>query len=386
MQNRYIESIANTVLLLLFFMAAVSYNGKLLGRKAEDLFKKNDETTVILPPAKSQLSQFGLSNSALQEKSRGVWTFGESAESGSIINTLAFSKGIYGFAGPVPMFLLLDENMQIQQIILDENNETPDFLKSIKEDGVIDQWLNKSPSEIMELKPDAISGATLTSNAINRSIQASISGISNAASTNQWYAFADLKTVAAILVLLSGLLISFRAKKSKKLRVIQLSLNTLVLGLWCGKFISLQTLLGWTSNGMNLLTSIVVFIMLLLALVMPLFFKKKAYYCTWVCPFGSAQELAGKLSKRKWHPGKKLMRILKHSQTAVTLSLFFCLWMGIATDIANYEPFSAFLFKHASPIVLSIAGVGLLVAIVTPRPWCRFVCPTGQVLNWANKM
>jgi polyferredoxin len=148
----------------------------------------------------------------------------------------------------------------------------------------------------------------------------------------------------------------------------------------------LQTLLGWTANGMNLLTSLVVILMLTLAIVMPLFFNKKAYYCTWICPFGAAQELAGKLNRKKWQPGKKSMRVLKHLQTAITLSLFFSLWMGMATDIVNYEPFSAFLFRHASPIVLGIAGLSLLMAIITPRPWCRFACPTGQVLNWINKM
>jgi polyferredoxin len=196
----------------------------------------------------------------------------------------------------------------------------------------------------------------------------------------------DIKTIAALLVIILGVIVSFRFKTNKHLRTIQLVLNTVVLGFWCGKFISINVLLGWTANGMNLLTSSAVFLMLVLSFVMPLFFKKKSFYCNWICPFGSAQELAGKLNKKKLHPSPSLMKVLKHTQTFITLAVFFCLWMGIASDIVNYEPFSAFIFKHASLAVLIIAGISLLISIITPRPWCRFVCPTGQILNWTNKM
>lgn len=386
MQNKFIESITNVVLLLLFLMAAVSYQGKLFGHKPQDLFKDSQDKVEILPPNQSQLNELGIPNASLQEKSLGIWNIGESNSIDKIINTLAFSKGIYGFAGSVPMYLHLDHNNKIKKVVLLENNETPDFMESIQENGVISQWLDKDPEELMTMKPDVVSGATITSNAINRSITASIASATNSATSNKWYAFADLKTVAALLVIIMGLIISIKANKNKQLRTVQLLLNTLVLGLWCGKFISLKILMGWVSNGTNLLTSIVVILMLVLSIVMPLFFNRKSYYCNWTCPLGSAQELAGKINKRKLHPRKRMMKILKHSRAVITLGLFFFLWLGLATDIIDYEPFSAFIFSHASPIVITIALLSLLIAIITPRPWCRFVCPTGQILNWTNKM
>ncbi|PXY01981.1 hypothetical protein DF185_04845 [Marinifilum breve] len=386
MQNKFIESIANTVLLLLFFMAAVSYNGKLFGHKAEDLFKSKKDGITIVPPSKSQLQTLGIHGSLLREESKGVWTTGEDLSADRVINTLAFSKGVYGFGGPTPLLLQLDSSNRIKNILLLENNETPDFIASIESDGIISQWIGKNYKDMSTQKPDILSGATMTSNAINRSILNSLQSVSNGSNSTNWFAMMDIKTIAALLVIILGVIVSFRYKTNKHVRTIQLVLNTVVLGFWCGKFISINVLLGWTANGMNLLTSSVVFLMLVLSIVMPLFFKKKSFYCNWICPFGSAQELAGKLNKKKFHPSPSLMKVLKHTQTFITLAVFFCLWMGIASDIVNYEPFSAFIFKHASLAVLIIAGISLLISIITPRPWCRFVCPTGQILNWTNKM
>ncbi|NOU58286.1 FMN-binding protein [Marinifilum caeruleilacunae] len=386
MQNKFMESIANTVLLLLFFMAAVSYNGKLFGHKAEDLFSSEKDEIEIIAPTTSQLGKLGISEGILKEEKKGVWITGENFGGDKVINTLAFSKGVYGFGGPTPLLLQIDSSNKIKNILLLENNETPDFIASIKSEGIIDQWMGKDYQEMSSIKPDILSGATMTSSSINRSILNSLQAISNGGNKTNWLSIIDTKSIVAILVILLAVFVSFRAKSNKHLRTLQLVLNTAILGFWCGKFISINVLLGWTANGMNLLTSSAVFLMLVLAIVMPLFFKKKSFYCNWVCPFGSAQELAGKLSKKKFHPSQKFMKILKHSQSFITLAVFFSLWLGMASDIVDYEPFSAFIFQHASLAVICIAVISLVISIITPRPWCRFVCPTGQILNWTNKM
>ncbi|GAF05888.1 4Fe-4S binding protein [Saccharicrinis fermentans] len=388
MQSKFIESASNTLLLLLFFMAAVSYNGKLFGYKSQDLLSGKKEFVEILPPTHTQLEHLGLENMQLEEDSKGIWRIKNSSENERVVNTLAFSKGIYGFGGPIPMYLYLDKSNTIKQIVLGENSETPDFLASVLQDGIVSQWLGKNTEKMSNIMPDALSGATMTSNAINFSIQKTLDVVDNKSSSRYWWTVLDIKTIIALLVIFLGLIISsIKSKKKKHLRTAMLVLNTGVLGIWCGKFISLNILLGWVANGMNLLTSGVVFLMLLLSVLMPLFFKnKKSYYCNWICPFGSAQELAGRLSKKKIKIGAKFMQILKHTREVITLCVFVGMWLGMASDIANYEPFSAFIFQHASVAVLLIAGLGMLTAVFISRPWCRFVCPTGQVLSWMNKM
>jgi hypothetical protein len=284
------------------------------------------------------------------------------------------------------MYIYLDSDRKVKSILLQENSETPDFIESVKDNGIISQWIGKGSSDMSDFKPDALSGATITSKAINNSIKQSLSANGGTSINRGVMDVFDIKSIVALLVIVFGLLISFKLRANKKLRTIQLILNTAVLGLWCGKFISLKVMLSWTSNGVNVIAGMVLVIMLLLSVVLPIFFNKKSFYCNWICPFGSAQELAGKLNKNKVRIGNRTMSILKHSREVITLGVFLLLWLGIATDIVDYEPFSAFIFQHASFAVILIALLSLLASVFTPRPWCRFACPTGQVLKWINKM
>ncbi|MCG8410727.1 MAG: 4Fe-4S binding protein [Bacteroidales bacterium] len=380
------KSIINTTLLLLFFMAAVSYNGKYFGKKTEELFTKKEKEETIAPPSAKQLADVDILDVDLQKESVGIWSAVDNNKKIKIINTQAFSKGVYGYAGEVPMYLILDSNNNITNILLQKNNETPRFVRAVKKKGILKQWIGINSDQFSSIKPDALTGATMTSNAINRSVIKSLAAVESSNKQEKWIDLINFKSIIAILVILSGIFISFFHVKNKKLRTLQLILNTLVLGVWCGKFISIKILLGWIENGMNLLTSGVVFLMLILAIIIPLVLNKKAYYCTWICPFGSAQELAGKLNKRKLKIGDKAMRVLKHSRKFITLGLFFSLWIGVAADIVDYEPFSAFIFKHASLAVILIACLSIVGSVFTPRPWCRFFCPTGEILKWTDKM
>ena len=60
-------------------------------------------------------------------------------------------------------------------------------------------------------------------------------------------------------------------------------------------------------------------------------------------------------------------------------------WCGVDFEIMNYEVFSAFLFDSASVAVLIMAVLFLALSIFTPRPYCRFVCPTGAILTVSQK-
>ena len=118
-----------------------------------------------------------------------------------------------------------------------------------------------------------------------------------------------------------------------------------------------------------------------LAVVMP-FFGKKGHYCNWVCPYGSAQELAGKITKKKVAIPLSALKFLNRMRQIVTLLIFLILWCGVGFGIVDYEPFSAFLFDQAEWAVIVIAVIFVLLSFFVNRPWCRFVCPTGQILKW----
>ena len=50
----------------------------------------------------------------------------------------------------------------------------------------------------------------------------------------------------------------------------------------------------------------------------------------------------------------------------------------------DYEVFSAFVFQTASAFVLVLGIVVVVLSLFVPRPYCRFVCPTGTLLRLAE--
>lgn len=47
----------------------------------------------------------------------------------------------------------------------------------------------------------------------------------------------------------------------------------------------------------------------------------------------------------------------------------------------DYELFTAFLYTSASVWVIVLAVLFLVLSVWVPRPYCRFVCPTGSLLR-----
>ena len=381
------QGISSTIVIVMLLAAAVSYNGKLFGVKTSELLKFNTNEDAQIPI--EQLLEAGYDNYKLDKEVDGIWNLvnNQGEEQGKVIKSISFSKKVYGYAGTIPMLIFINSENVIEKIHLLDNYETPRFLRSVVNGGVVEQWIGINVSEALGHKnPDFVSGATMSSDAINISIRRSLlalqeSNQSTFSVISEW----NSKTWAALLVIISGVFMAFYTKH-KNLRLLQMTINTVVLGFYCGQFISINLIIGWLGNGVNLIAKISLVLMVVLALIMPMFFNKKQFYCLWLCPFGSAQELAGKLTKTKWNIPAGVAKYLKHTRKAILILLFALMWLGVGFDIANYEPFAAFLFGHAGAIVTVIAILSILLSVFVSRPWCRFACPTGQLLRWCQRI
>ena len=66
---------------------------------------------------------------------------------------------------------------------------------------------------------------------------------------------------------------------------------------------------------------------------------------------------------------------------ALWLVLLCLLWAGWGASWIDYEIFTAFIVNSASWAVIG-TGIGfVLLSVFIPRPFCRFVCPTGSILK-----
>lgn len=385
------ETITNVVLMILLLSAAVSKDGKLFGYTEKDLQKeqkKAEEKIVVTPPSELDLEEASFKDVHLKRISDGIWKIENDNNNkvGSVIASKQFCSKIYGYAGDIPMYIFISKENVIKYIKILKNSETRGFLRNAIRKGVVKQWIGKKISDIPTFQPDAVTGATFSSNGINKSVALSISKFSGKVSEINSNRFFNLKNIAALIILALGIFVSFFKRKNKTIRTLQLSLNVIVLGFWCGQFISMNAMLNLVQNGISGSSNMILLILIAIALILPLFKGHAKYYCTWVCPYGSAQELVGKITKKKFQPSKKVMKYLKYSKRVMTIGLLFAMWIGASTDIVGYEPFSAFLFENASWVILTIAILGLIASIFTPKFWCRFVCPTGQILDWSQKL
>ena len=295
-----------------------------------------------------------------------------------VVNTSGLCRDVVGYAGNVPLEVKIKDGKIVNVVAL-ENNETPDFFEAAS--AILDSWNGKALSEASSLEVDVVSGATFSSKAIISNVRSAVNYVEQNEKEESLFADFDSSPKAIIglfVVLLAAVVPLF--VKNKTYRLVQLILNVLVLGFWCGTFLSYTSFLAYCSNGMNVVMLVVPLVMLITAFVYPLF-GKKSYYCTNVCPFGSMQELTGRCVSYKVKISPATIKRLDTFRQYLWAALMLCLWTGVWFGWIDYEPFSAFIVQSASWIVIAVAVSFIVLSAVVNRPYCRFVCPTGTLLK-----
>jgi len=118
----------------------------------------------------------------------------------------------------------------------------------------------------------------------------------------------------------------------------------------------------------------------LLFFIIPLLFALAfgRVFCAGVCPLGAIQELVGFKSV-------KLPRVVESVMISVPFIYLGISVLAAATEsqflICRYDPFVG-IFRLNAPYTMVIFGALLLVAgIFINRPYCRYLCPYGALLN-----
>lgn len=296
-----------------------------------------------------------------------------------VINTTRLGKDISGYGGPVPLEIYVKDG-KVQKVVALNNSESPDFFDEAK--SLLTKWNGKTVEEALSMKVDAVSGATFSSRGIIGNMQRGLQYAAKSTASPSVFDKLDLsaKTVVGLVVVLLGAIIPL-FYHNRRWRTIQLALNVIVLGLWSGTFLSWSLFINYASNGINVWVSLIPIVMLITAFVYPLFGKKQ-FYCTRICPFGSLQELAGRANrKHKWKLSAKTTKRLDTFRQVLFAVLMVLTLTGIFSAWTDYELFTAFVWQSASVVVIALAVVFVILSVFVPRPYCRFVCPTGTVFK-----
>lgn len=312
-----------------------------------------------------------------------------------VVNTRLLAKDVQGYGGPVPLRIHVSKSGVVDSIVAEPNAETPDFFNHAS--TLFGQWQGKTVDEAAAMEVDAVTGATFSSRAIIANVQRGLAyakqhaalgnapdatgsvDVSGASASSGGF---TLGGIVALIVVLMGAVVPLFVK-NRRWHYVQLSLNVIVLGLWTGTFVSYTLLMRLFSGGVSLATLGTLaapLLMVLVAILYPLA-GRPGHYCAHVCPFGSAQELAGKLTRRKPRISPRLNRALNMFRNVLWGVLMVLMLTVTWTAWMDYELFTAFLYTSASVWVIVLAVLFLVLSVWVPRPYCRFVCPTGSLLR-----
>lgn len=297
-----------------------------------------------------------------------------------VINTTRLGDKILGYGGTVPVEIYVTAG-RIDSIKALPNNETTDVFQRLYDEGLMKAWNGHTLKEAVSLDVDGVTGATYSSNAVIGNVRC---GVDYALGMKMDHAAgfgADISLIAALLVVLAGAIVPIIVHANLRYRLIQQLLNVAILGFWAGVFIDYAMMLNFFAHGFTFsLAGVVTVVLLIVGLIYPVF-DKPGHYCAWICPFGSLQEIAGKIQKRKINISPRVLKILDTFRSILWVVLLSLLFIGFGYQWIDYEIFTGFLVRSASWVVICVGVLFVVLSMFINRPFCRFVCPTGTLLR-----
>lgn len=121
----------------------------------------------------SKIKLFSILGLALCIQSAGLKDDTITKEDGTyIINTTELGKNIEGYNGPTPLKIYIKKNKVVKIEAL-KNQETPKYYARVKK-ALFEKWNNLKVNEAQKLQVDGVTGATYTSEAVIKNVQAGL--------------------------------------------------------------------------------------------------------------------------------------------------------------------------------------------------------------------
>ncbi|OQB43684.1 MAG: quinol dehydrogenase membrane component [Candidatus Hydrogenedentes bacterium ADurb.Bin179] len=309
---------------------------------------------------------------------------------GYVFDSADWSPRVYGYGGPLRLLVYMAPDGSLRDYDLFQHNETPAYLE-MAQGGKL-QLLGRSLFSPVPFEDvDAVSGATVTSNAIMRALEQAGHGFAVNALHKEITGMKQIppapsgieNTGLRDFLLLSLLLmaaVALRLRPSLWRRRLLLCTSLVVAGFLLNLQFSTQQVL--TLTAMNFGRASFTGAFFVLAIVPLAVLLLGNVYCGYLCPFGALQELAGDLVAGGRHiPDKSTWR---YGRAVKYLFLFALLILYACTRDASVlrGDILITLFGGARErAVLAVAVLAVALSVLSPRFWCRTLCPAGAFLS-----
>lgn len=292
------------------------------------------------------------------------------------------TNSAWGHDGPVSVAIFLDDGMIIRGVRLLEEHETRRFVERMHGMHFLERWNGRHLYDPQQ-RVDATTGATATSAAVATNVNHTLAALLDRdpapvmvretphTKAGQW---------AVLFVTVMSLACFLSPDTTRRLRIPLLILSVAVLGIWQGTFVSMAGLYRWLIMGIPPLVYFGTLVIFILSLLFPAL-TGRSYYCRYLCPFGAAQELVGLLTRRKLKLSQQTLRTARRVRRGILVAVVILLLILPHVELADMEPFTLFVFRSAALSSLVLGGVSLVGSLFVRRPWCRLLCPTGEILS-----
>ena len=195
-----------------------------------------------------------------------------------------------------------------------------------------------------------------------------------------------LETIDSIVLILSLSLASYFALKQRSRR------NMFLLMVFCliyfgfyrkGCVCSIGAIqnVGYALFHSDYAVPFTVILFFILPLLFALFYGRT--FCAAVCPLGAIQDAV--VLKPTKVPGWLNQSLSIIPYIYLGLAVLFAA-TGAGFIICQYDPFIG-IFRFGASFNMIIFGISMLIlGTVIARPYCRFLCPYGVLLNWMSRL
>jgi hypothetical protein len=312
-------------------------------------------------------------------------------ELGYVVRTQPRCQDIIGYCGVTDTLIALDPAWKILGLKVRSSDDTKDHLRDVVMDRkFLRKWngLTWDAAADLDLKQagiEGVSGATMTSMAIARSVKARLQMSRDELAarpplTLGWRDYGLFAVLGAAGVMAFG-----RAGWRHRWKRPYQAFLIIYVGFVSGDLLAQSLFAGWARAGIPWTTASGLALLAGAALLVP-WATRKPFYCHHVCPHGAAQELIGRFRPARWNmvlpPG--VVRGLEYLPAGLLLLVLVAAMVALPLELAGIEPFDAYLVRSAGWATLTVAGVGLVASGFVPQAYCRFGCPTGALLNFVR--
>lgn len=311
---------------------------------------------------------------------------------GDPIAFITKGEGI-GYGGALSVLVEVDTIAHLQSITLISQKETHSFLKKVLNKGFLDQYKKLNLYQFSKIGnfPDAVSGATITSQGIHQAIINAVSptadkqfGITLSIKTEKNFSFGLPEIVLILLYAIAFFVNFFKRKRTHLFRWFAIFISIIFIGFIARKLLTLSQIGGFILGFWPNFYEFSFWYILLFGLILGIFIKGKNHYCDWVCPFGNTQELLGKIGNAK-SPKLKFRNQLRWTQRFIALAAIVLGLIYRNPSKTSFEIFSGlFVFTGSDLLFIALALI-IILSLFIKSPWCNYICPVKPSIDYVRK-